>query len=79
MDGVKILERREQMDWDYDQEADVLSLGIGKPRNATGVDIGDGVVVRYDEKRKEVVGVTILGVLGRLTERLTETSKGKRR
>lgn len=79
MDAVKILERREQMDWDYDQEADVLYLSIGKLRKATGVDIGEGVVVRYDEKRKEVVGVTILGVLGRLTERLTETSKGKRR
>jgi uncharacterized protein YuzE len=44
-----------------DEGADALYLSLGKPRKATGVDIGQGVVVRYDEKRKEVVGLTILG------------------
>lgn len=72
MDSVKILEKREGVDWDYDEEADVLYLSIGKPRKATGVDIGQGVVVRYDEKKKKVVGLTILGVRARLVEALTK-------
>ncbi len=71
MEAVKILERKERIDWDYDEEADVLYLSIGKPRKAAGVDIGQGVVVRYDEKRKEVVGLTILGVRARLAKSLS--------
>lgn len=70
MEAVKILERKGRVDWEYDEEADVLYLSIGKPRKATGVDIGQGVVVRYDEKKKEVVGLTILGVRARLVESL---------
>jgi len=70
MEAVKILEKKERVDWDYDEEADVLYLSIGKPRKAVGVDIGDGVVVRYDEKKKELVGLTIVGVRARLVESL---------
>jgi uncharacterized protein YuzE len=72
MEAVKILEKKERVDWDYDEEADVLYLSIGKPRKAVGIDIGDGVVVRYDEKKREVVGLTILGVRARLVESLQE-------
>jgi uncharacterized protein YuzE len=70
MEAVKILERKDRVDWEYDEEADVLYLSIGRPRKATGVDIGQGVVVRFDEKKKEVVGLTILGVRARLVESL---------
>ena len=73
METVRILDKKEGVDWDYDEEADVLYLSIGKPRKATGVDIGRGVVVRYDEKKKEVVGLTILGVRARLVESLKMT------
>ena len=66
VEAVKILEKRDRVDWDYDEEGDVLYLSIGRPRKATGVDIGQGVVVRYDEKKREVVGLTILGVRARL-------------
>ena len=68
MEAVRILEKADRIDWDYDEEADVLYLSIGKPRKAVGIDIGDGVVVRYDEKKKEVVGLTVLGVRARLLE-----------
>ncbi len=74
MEAVKILEKGERLDWEYDEDVDVLYLSVGKPRMATGVDIGQGVVVRYDEKKKDVVGLTILGVRARLAESL-----GKRR
>ncbi|MFQ5902302.1 MAG: DUF2283 domain-containing protein [Candidatus Binatia bacterium] len=70
MEAVKILERGQKIDWEYDEEADVLYLSIGKPRKAAGVDIGQGVVVRYDERKREVVGLTVLGVRTRLLEGL---------
>jgi uncharacterized protein YuzE len=72
MEVVKILEKKERLDWDYDEEADVLYLNIGKPRKATGVDIGQGVVVRYDKKKREVVGLTIFGMRERLLESLRQ-------
>jgi len=70
MEAVKILEKGKKIDWEYDEEGDVLYLNIGKPRKATGVDIGQGVIVRYDEKKKEVVGLTVLGVRSKLLENL---------
>jgi len=70
MEAVKILEKRDKIDWEYDEEGEVLYLSIGKPRNATGVDIGQGVIIRYDEKKKEVVGLTVLGVRSKLMENL---------
>ena len=70
MEAVKILEKRDRVDWAYDEAGDVLYLSIGRPRKATGVDIGQGVVVRYDEKKRGVVGLTILGVRARLIKNL---------
>ena len=62
MEPVKILEKPTNLTWDYDEEADVLYLSMGEPRPAIGMDIGEGVVVRYDEARKEVVGLTLIGL-----------------
>ncbi len=45
VEPLKILEKRERLDWEYDGEADVLYVSIGRPKKATGVDIGQGVVV----------------------------------
>ena len=70
MEAIRILEKPADLDWDYDAEADVLYLSVGKPRPAVGVDIGDGVVVRYDDERREVVGVTLIGLRARLLQGL---------
>ncbi len=79
METVKILDKRERLDWKYDSEADVLYVSVGKPRKAIGVDIGQGVVVRYDEKKGEVVGLTVLGVRQRVAESLaTQTGDDRR-
>ena len=67
---IKILEKPAEVRWDYDVEADVLYLSVGDPRPAVGVDIGEGVVARYDEANKEVVGVTLIGLRARLAEEL---------
>lgn len=69
MEAVKVFERKGvPLDWDYDDDADTLYLSFGKPKAAVGLDIGQGVVVRYDEQAKEVVGLTIVGVGRRLEE-----------
>ncbi len=69
---IKILEKPANVSWDYDEEADVLYLSVGEPRSAVGVDIGDGVVARYDEENKEVVGVTLIGLRARLLRELDQ-------
>ncbi|HSF30394.1 MAG TPA: DUF2283 domain-containing protein [Candidatus Tectomicrobia bacterium] len=70
METVKILEKPTSITWDYDEEADVLYLSIGEPQPAVGLDIGDGVIVRYDEVRKEVIGLTLIGLRARLLKNL---------
>jgi uncharacterized protein YuzE len=70
MEALRILEKPAAISWDYDEEADVLYLSVGEARPAVGVDIGEGVVVRYDETRKEVVGLTLMGLRARLLQGL---------
>lgn len=67
---VRILEKPATITWDYDEEADVLYLSIGEPRPAVGIDIGEGLILRYDEARKEVVGLTLIGLRARLLQGL---------
>jgi len=66
MEAIKILDKKENLDWEYDEEADVLYISIGKPREAVGVDIGEGAIIRYVEETGEVVGLTLTGVKERL-------------
>ena len=72
MEAIRILEKPTAITWDYDENADVLYLSLGEPQLAVGVDIGDGVIVRYDETRQEVVGLTVLGLRTRLLKGLRE-------
>jgi hypothetical protein len=39
---------------------------VGEPRPALGVDIGEGVILRYDDAKREVVGLTLIGLRERL-------------
>lgn len=64
--ALKILDEPQSITWDYDEEADVLYLSVGEPQMAVGVDIGEGVVVRYDESSREVAGLTVVGLRERL-------------
>lgn len=79
MEALKILHRAGRLDWEYDEEGDVLYLSLGKPRKAVGLDIGEGVVVRYDAKRREVVGLTVLGMREKLLRSLTVPRRPKTR
>lgn len=70
MEALRILERKQNLNWDYDEEADVLYLSVGEPQKALGVDIGEGLVVRMDASEKEVVGLTVVGLRSRLLKNL---------
>lgn len=70
MEALKILEKPTPVSWDYDEEADVLYLAFGAPGPAVGIDIGAGAIVRYDEARHEVVGLTVIGLRQRLLQGL---------
>ncbi len=74
MEAVRILEKPTNINWDYDEEADVLYLSIGEPQPALGVDIGEGVVLRYDERRNQLVGLTLIGLKARLLKSLEGNS-----
>ena len=48
----------ETIDLDYDEEADVLYISFGKPREAKdSLEVEDGVIYRIADN--EVVGITI--------------------
>ncbi len=75
MEAVKLFEKKDvPLDWDYDGEADTLYLSFGSPGSAVGLDVGEGIIIRYDEKAKEVVGLTIVGVGRRLEEYIKKGS-----
>lgn len=71
MEALRILEKPENLTWDYDEEGDVLYISVGEPRPAVTVDLGESILARYDEKEREVVGITILNVRRRLLEGLS--------
>ena len=76
MEASRILESKHNLDWDYDGEADVLYISVDTPKPAVGVDIGEGIVVRYDEARGEVVGISILGIREKMLRELATSSGG---
>ena len=75
MEALKIFQKPSVLQWDYDEEADVLYLSVGEPRPAVGTGIGEGLVVRYDEMTKEVVGLTLVGLRARVLKSLTTEAK----
>ncbi len=72
METVEILDRTRDIGWEYDEEADVLYLSIGEPKPSVGVDVGEGVVVRYDEADHAVTGVTLIGFRDRVLRGLAD-------
>jgi len=62
MEALKILDKKETLNWEYDEEADVLYISVEKPEKAIGLDAGEGIIVRYREDTNDVVGLTIIGI-----------------
>ncbi len=44
----------------FDKKGDVLDFAIGEPKEAISKEIGNDIVLRIDQKTKEIVGFTIL-------------------
>ena len=70
MEALKIQEKQSNLDWEYDAEADVLYISVGKQKEAEGMDIGEGTIARLDPQSREVVGLTIIGLRQRMTDAL---------
>ena len=72
MEAIKLFNRKKKVDWEYDEEADVLYLSFGSPKHAIGIDVGEGIILRYNEMRKEIVGLTAYGLGHGLLKALQE-------
>lgn len=51
--------KMEKIEFDYDEEADVMYMSFGEPKEAVTEEVGN-IGIRIDEKSKEVVGLTII-------------------
>jgi uncharacterized protein YuzE len=69
--GEKLkVEKPKRVDWEYDEGADVLYISFGKPKEALTMDLGSGILARYEKESHEMVGFTITGlktILGKTT------------
>jgi len=75
---VKLFDKKDApWDWEYDGDAETLYISFGKPKPALGVDVGERVIVRYDEKAREVVGLTLIGVGKRMEEHIKKNRKDR--
>lgn len=54
--------KRTKITIDYDEEADVLYLSFGEPKEAITEEFGN-VGVRVNEETKEIVGITVVNFL----------------
>jgi uncharacterized protein YuzE len=77
METLKMLEKKQNLHWDYDAEADVLYISIGKPQKAEGVDIGEGTIVRVNPETNDIVGFTIINLLQRTSKEMVPIKKGE--
>ena len=69
--GEKLkVEKPKRVDWEYDEGDDVLYISFGKPKEALTMDLGSGILARYEKESHEMVGFTITGlktILGKTT------------
>jgi len=79
METLNISEKKSKINWDYDAEADILYISFGNPKNAEGVDIGEGTIIRIQPDTKEIIGVTILNPLNRTLSSLRGKQKVTRK
>ena len=75
METLNISEKKNKIKWDYDAEADILYISFGNPKNAEGVDIGEGTIIRIQPDSKEIFGVTIINPLHRTLSSLTQKNQ----
>ncbi len=48
METLKLMEKKDNLQWDYDADADVLYISVGPPAKGEGIDLGNDTVVRIN-------------------------------
>ena len=61
MEALKLTEKKDNLQWDYD--ADVLYISVGQPAKGEGIDLGNDTIVRINPETKEIIGFTIINPL----------------
>ena len=61
METLKV-DKPRSVGWEYDEEADVLYISFGKPKEALTLDMGSGILARYEKDTRTMVGFTITGL-----------------
>ena len=54
------------INYDYDEEEDILYISIGKPTPSISEEIEEGILIRRDIKTHKISGVTILDYKDRI-------------
>jgi len=49
-----------KIEYNYDKEADVMYLSLGRPQSAFTLKIAEDFILRLHPKTREVVGITII-------------------
>lgn len=62
----------EQLEVSYDNEADVLYVSKGHPKDAISEMMEDGVLVRKDPESKKVIGITILDFISQYSKSIPQ-------
>jgi uncharacterized protein YuzE len=57
------------MDIHYDPSADVLYCSFGKPQEAIGEEVDDGIIVRRNVETNAIVGITVIDFSRRFSQR----------
>ena len=54
------MDKKQQMNLSFDPKADVLYCSFGEAREAIGVELENGEVIRLDPETDEVIGITVV-------------------
>src|ERR1044071_3500141 len=68
--AIKVLKNQKDAKWNYNDETDIFYLSTGNSQTAISLEIGDGLIVYYDETKQEVIGVNLTGLLAKVLKKL---------
>jgi uncharacterized protein YuzE len=72
MEKITISEKKDQLKWNYDAEADVLYIYFGTPIEAEGIDLGNGTIARFNIETNEIAGFTIINPIQKTLAQLNQ-------
>lgn len=54
------------LNFDYEGEVDVLYVSFGKSTKVIGEDLGNGVIISYNEENDNLVGMALIEIKKRI-------------